>query len=193
MGLAPRARSTLRNQIPDEAVIAISAIERASQSHRPAVRATPDHSDLRAPPGKRSKSRVDADRQGCRVLAVTSDRDTALRMLESASNPSCRFGASNPGRSYVEWIRAYGPVYRVRALELTAGTIELRGNGRTCCPLAAAALRGGRLATGRRPLGRRRWRSWTAGSGRRGRGCQVRPGRCSSAGRRPGRAPRWSR
>ena len=44
MGLAPRARPTLRNQIPDEAVIAISAIERASHSHQPAVRATPDHS-----------------------------------------------------------------------------------------------------------------------------------------------------
>jgi hypothetical protein len=47
--------------IPDEDVIAISAIERASHSHQSAVRATPDHSDLRAPPGKRSKSRGDAD------------------------------------------------------------------------------------------------------------------------------------
>jgi hypothetical protein len=79
MGLAPRARSTLRNQIPDEAVIAISAIERASYPHQSAVRATPDHSDLRAPPGKRSKSHGDADRRHCAPRfrrSLITQRDT---------------------------------------------------------------------------------------------------------------------
>ena len=67
--------------------------------------------------------------------------------------------------------------YRLTALELTARIGDI-GKWEDTLPLAAGTLWGGPPVTGRRPLARFRGRSWTAGSGRRGRGCRVRPGRC---------------
>jgi hypothetical protein len=69
------------------------------------------------------------------------------RALQPATSES-----PGSGSRTASWLRGY----RVTALELTVRTNERPGNGRICCPLAAAALRGGRLATGRRPLARRR-------------------------------------
>jgi hypothetical protein len=128
--------------------------ERRARIGRPS-RATPDHSDLRAPPGKRSKSRGNADRRirrGPRTRRQLRSVSGAAAdiVLTPQTRASARAGASDRNAHRALPIRAHGalPQDRQIAMSVTARRPSPRPHRppKTCArsrpPVANGSCRG---------------------------------------------------